>query len=98
MKHPDRANAERLLALIRQARDYRHVEVCAHGQHLIVELIHNDEREPVARATRLDNHRYGLSFRSHTGRWEPMPIAGDLEEIARALTEELGTYLDPSNL
>jgi len=99
MKQPaNNANAERLRSLIRQLGNYSHVDVRAHGQHLIVELIHDDEREPVARATRLDSKTFGLSFRSHTGRWEPMPISGGLEEIARAMTEELGAYVDPSNL
>jgi len=99
MKQPaNHANAEHLRLLIRQVHGYRYVDVRAHGPHLIIELIHDDEREPVARATRLDNHTFGLSFRSHTGRWEPMPIAGDLQEIARAMTQELGAYLDPRNL
>jgi hypothetical protein len=99
MKQPaNNANAERLRSLIRQLGNYGHVDVRAHAQHLIVELIHDSEREPVARATRLDSQTFGLSFPSHTGRWEPMPVSGGLEEIARAMTEELGAYIDPSNL
>ncbi len=95
---PNQANAERLRFLIRQVHGHRHVDVRAHGQHLIIELTHDDEREPVARATRLDSRTFGLSFRSHTGKWEAMPVAGDLEEIARAMTEELGAYIDSINL
>lgn len=99
MKHSaNHADAERLVNLIRKLGDYGHVDIRAHGQHLIVELLQDTEREPIAQATRLDSHTYGLSFRSHTGKWEPMPIAGNLEEIARAMTEELGAYIDPSNL
>jgi hypothetical protein len=101
MKHPaNKARAEQLRTLICLAHDYRHVDVRPHGQHLIVELLHDSEREPVARATRLDaqGYAYGLSFRTHTDTWEPMPITGTLEEIARALTQELGAYLDPANL
>ena len=99
MKQPaNHPNAERLRSLIRQLGNYSHVHVRAHGQHLIVELIHDDERQPVARATRFYSHTFGLSFRSHTGTWEPMPVSGGLEEIARAMTEELGAYIDPSNL
>jgi len=37
-------------------------------------------------------------FRSHTGRWEPLPVVGRLEDIVRAITEELGAYIDPANL
>jgi len=93
-----RASAERLLFLIRQVPGHDHVGVRAHGQYLIIELILDDATEPVARATRLDSNTFGLSFRSHTGRWEPMPIAGNLEEIARAMTGDLAAYLDSSNL
>ncbi len=99
MKRPaNHAYAERLRALIRQVPGHEHVDVRARGDHLLVVLVQGEDCEPVARATRLDSKSYGLSFRSHTGRWEPMPIAGDLEEIARAMTEELGAYLDPGNL
>lgn len=100
MKHPQSlAHADRLRALVRQGRGYRHVDVRARGEHLVIELLRDSEqREPIARATRLDARTYGLSFRSHTGKWERMPITGDLEEIARALTQELGAYLDPANL
>jgi hypothetical protein len=94
----NQAYAERLRVLIRQVHGHRHVDVRAHGKHLIVEVVYEAEREPVARATRLDSRTFGLSFRSHTGKWEPMPVAGDLEEIARAMTQELGAYLDPDNL
>jgi hypothetical protein len=92
------AHAERLRALIRNVPGHDHVDVRTRGQDLIIEVMHADDREPIARATRLDGHRFGLSFRSHTGRWEPMPISGDLEEIAQAMTEELGAYIDPGNL
>ena len=99
MKQPaNHTNAERLRALIRGLGNYSHVDVRAHGDHLIVELLHDDEPQPVARATRLDDQTFGLSFRSHTGRWEPLPVSGGLEEIARAMTQELGAYIDPSNL
>lgn len=92
------ANAARLRALVRQGLGYRHVDVRARGEYLVIELLRDSEREPIARATRLDARTYGLSFRTHTGRWEKMPLTGDLEEIARALTEELGAYLNPANL
>ena len=92
------AYAERLRTLIRQVPGHEHVDVRPRGDHLVVELLEGEHREPVARATRLDSKSFGLSFRSHTGRWEPMPISGDLDEIARAMTEELGAYLDSGNL
>lgn len=92
------AAAQRLQQLIRQRGQYGHVEVRSRTQHLIVEVVEEAGREPVARATAINAQEYGLSFRSHTGRWEPLPIVGKLEDIARAITEELGAYIDPANL
>jgi hypothetical protein len=52
----------------------------------------------IARATPLGGGQYGLSFRTHQGRWEPMPVSGALPDLAQALTEMLGAYLDRGNL
>jgi hypothetical protein len=52
----------------------------------------------VARATPLDAKEYGLSFRKHTGQWEPMPVSGPLEEIADSVIDLLGPYLDRENI
>lgn len=98
MKADLRADADHLQRLIHVTPRHAHVAVRAHGAHLLIELAVALAREPVARATRLAPGHFGLSFRSHTGRWEPLPVAGDLVEIARALSEELGAYLDPANL
>jgi len=92
------AAALRLQELIRQKGQYAHVEVRSRSQHLIVEVVLDTRREPVARATAINPQEYGLSFRSHTCRWEPLPVVGTLEEIARGITEELGAYIDPANL
>lgn len=92
------AAAQRLQDLIRQKGQYGHVEVRSRAQHLVVEVAFDGGRDPVARATAIDARNYALSFRSHTGRWEPLPVTGPLEEIARSITEELGAYIDPANL
>ncbi|RCJ08360.1 hypothetical protein DDK22_11445 [Cupriavidus necator] len=34
----------------------------------------------VARLTELARNRYGAAFRSHSGRWEPLPGAGSLDQ------------------
>ena len=36
---------------------------------------------------------YGLSFMRHTGRWEPMPFSGPLQEMADTVVSTLGAYL-----
>lgn len=61
--------------------------VRVHGNHLIV-----GRQEPIGpsgqlencdrvRLTQLPASAYGLSVKRHTGRWEPTPFAGTLEEI-----------------
>jgi hypothetical protein len=88
------AGALELQKLIRSRGDYEHVIVRPRAGHLSVEL--TDEhgvRDIVARATPVSNSTYGLSFRNHAGRWEPMPVYGGLQDIAEGLTDFLGPYL-----
>ena len=40
---------------------------------------------------------YGVSFKSHTGRWDPLPEEGSRDEMITLLVEALGPYLDPAN-
>lgn len=75
---------------IRALGDYAHISVRAARGHLTIFV---DEGEPVARCTPLRGGQYGASFRSHTGRWEPMPFAGDLPHLAHDLVGALGPYL-----
>ena len=42
---------------------------------------------PVARATPLGTGQFGLSFHTHTGRWEPMPVVADLTRLATILSD-----------
>ena len=52
-----------------------------------------DDGAPVARATPLGAGQFGLSFHTHTGRWEPMPVVADLTRLAHDLVGLLGPYL-----
>ena len=58
-----------------------------HGDHLILgrrEPIGPDgdmENDDRVRLTRLSASMYGLSVRRHTGRWEPTPFSGTLEQM-----------------
>jgi len=91
--------ADRLERLMRARGDYAHVTIRARASHLLVEVDDGSgAKDPVARATSLGGGVYGVSFRSHTGRWEPVPIQGTLEEVADALTVDFGPYLDRGNL
>lgn len=84
------AHAEALQRAIAAAGDFAHVQVCARRGHLYIEP---DPDDPVARATPVAGEQFGLSFHSHTGRWEPMPIVGTLNEVGQAAADMLGPYL-----
>jgi hypothetical protein len=90
------AEASELQELLSDHLGHDEVQVRPYGQHLVVEALRDDGPEPVARLTRLDHGRYGLSFRQHTGRWEQVPLAGTLEEVAKGAAQMLAPYFDPS--
>jgi hypothetical protein len=71
--------------------DYEHVVVRAERGHL---NIYPDDLAPVARLTPLGASLYRLGFRTHTGRWEPMPFTGTISQLAEALVDTLAPYLE----
>lgn len=83
-------HAEELQRAIAAAGDFAHVQVSARRGHLYIEPEPDD---PVARATPQAGGQFGLSFHSHTGRWEAMPIVGTLAEVGQAAADMLGPYL-----
>jgi hypothetical protein len=85
------ADEERLRRAIHALGDYAHIEVRAIKGHLNIGTASDD---PIARATPLGGGQYGLSFHSHTGRWEQMPVTGNLDEIARGVVEMLGPHIE----
>ena len=90
---------DKLLAL----GDYAHLAVRHDGQHIVLE--HPGPAEtpgdasPVARLTPLGGLpiQFGLSFATHDGRWETMPVSGLLDHVLRAAVEMLGPYLAPED-
>ena len=69
---------------------YAHVAVRAERGHLNLFI---DDDAPVARVTPIGANQYGLSFHSHTGRWEKLPCIGALVPLAHDLVTVLGPYL-----
>ncbi|MFL9936431.1 hypothetical protein P0D88_47335, partial [Paraburkholderia sp. RL18-103-BIB-C] len=58
----------------------------------------NDEQPTVvARLTELSRNRYGAAFRSHSGRWEPLPGTGSLDELTEVAVTLLQPYLQPDD-
>jgi hypothetical protein len=88
-------DAERLTRAIRILGNFSHVIVRPGRAHFNIYAGHDD---PVARFTPLGAGRYGLSFHTHTGRWERMPFMGNAPEIAKALVTALAPYLEPDEL
>jgi len=73
------------------------VKVKPYGRHFLIQMDDNGQPDTVARLTQIDSKTYGISFKSHSGRWEPLPEEGTRDEMVTALVEELGPYLDPAN-
>jgi hypothetical protein len=82
--------ADALERALRARGEYAHVAVRAERGHLNIFV---GDGTPVARVTPLGAHQYGLSFHTHTGRWEKMPFVADLVHLAHDLIEVLGPYL-----
>jgi hypothetical protein len=91
---PAPQDADILQQAIRALGDYAHVSVRAVRGHLAILV---DNGEPVARCTPLGAGQYGLSFHTHTGRWENMPFVADLTHLAQDLVTALGPYLQRSD-
>ncbi|MBV8250819.1 MAG: hypothetical protein JO200_20530, partial [Comamonas sp.] len=52
--------------------------------------------DTVARLTEVARNKYTAAFRSHTGRWEPLPAAAaELKQAAELVTTLLAPYLEP---
>lgn len=82
--------ARRAQELIRGKGKYEHVTVQMAGKALVVE----SEGEPVAKLTHLVGNTFGLSFCTHSGKWEKMPHSGPLEKVIDDMVETLAPYLE----
>ena len=71
------------------------LEVHSSGVHLLLKLIDDDGRaETIARLTQFRPNLFGAAFRTHKGRWEPLPVEGDLLEAAELVVDMLRPYFD----
>ncbi len=91
------AEARRLQQLMSKQLDHDAVKVRPYGQHLVMDMACDGDAYPVARLTRLEPGQYGLGFRLHTGRWDPMPVEGSLEEVATFAAKMLAPHFDSFN-
>jgi hypothetical protein len=82
---------------LRKILGHEAVTVKPYGRHFLIQMDDNGQPDTVARITQLDPRTYGASFKSHTGRWDPLPEEGTRDEMITVLAEELGPYFDPAN-
>jgi hypothetical protein len=73
------------------------VGVRPYGRHLLIQILLDEAPKTVARLTGLGQKRYAAAFRTHTGRWEPLPALGSRSELAHRVVSLLGAYLIPDN-
>jgi hypothetical protein len=92
-KQPSRA--PELQQQLRQILGHDQINVKPYGNHLLIQLVQDDDADTMARLSELGRGVYGAAFRSHTGRWEPLPGTGPLKEMAELVTTLIGSYLQP---
>ena len=89
---PDRAaELQRLLA---ELTGHSACHVRPYGKHLLIQL-RRESLDTVARLTVTTRNHYSAAFRTHSGRWEPLPAAGNLRNTAEAVVTLLAPYLEP---
>ena len=89
------ARAAELQGHLAQLTGHDRARVRPYGKHLLIQMQRDDAVDTVARLTEVARNRYTAAFRSHTGRWEPLPVTGDLKHAADAVTSFLAPYFDP---
>lgn len=67
-----------------------------YGKHLLIQMKRDDIVDTVARLTEVGRNTHESAFRSHTGRWEPLPGTGSLPEVTALVVGLLAPYLDPN--
>jgi hypothetical protein len=93
VKPPNRApELERLIA---ELTGHTAARVRPYGKHLLIQVQRDDSLDTVARLTESARDSYTAAFRSHSGRWEPLPVAGSMHNVTAAVVSMLAPYLDP---
>lgn len=72
------------------------VHVKPYGKHLLIQMHRGDSVDTIARLTELGRNSYSSAFRSHTGRWEPLPGTSDLATTAEWVVSLLSPYFQPN--
>ena len=94
---PTKHYAAELQQQLRSLLGHEQIVTQAYGRHLLIKRLDDEEPTVVARLTELARNRYGAAFRSHSGRWEPLPGTGTLDEMDQVVVALLQPYLQPDN-
>jgi hypothetical protein len=87
------AELQRQIATL-TGHDLAHVK--PYGKHLLIQMHQGDSVDTIARLTELARNTYSSAFRSHTGRWEPLPGTADLATTADLVVSLLRPYFEPN--
>ena len=91
-----RRNAAELQRQLAALTGHDQVQVRPYGKHLLIQMRRDDSVDTIARLTELARNNFSSAFRSHTGRWEPLPGNGDLATTADLVATLLAPYFDPN--
>lgn len=90
------ASAAELQRHLAELTGHTVAHVRPYGKHLLIQMQREGAVDTVARLTEVARNKYTAAFRSHTGRWEPLPApAADLKQTAELVTTLLAPYLEP---
>ena len=87
--------AGELQQLLAELTGHTAAHVRPYGKHLLIQMQRDNSLDTVARLTASSSNLYTAAFRTHSGRWEPLPAAGNLRQTAEAVVSMLAPYLDP---
>lgn len=90
------AKAAELQRQLARLTGHEQLKVKPYGKHLLIQMHRDDAVDTIARLTELGRNAYSSAFRSHTGRWEPLPGTGNLAATADLVASLLAPYLDPN--
>jgi len=90
-------HASELQRQLRTLLGHDQIVTQAYGRHLLIKRVDDQDPTVVARLSELSRNCYGAAFRSHSGRWEPLPGYGTLDEMAQLVVTLLQPHLQPDN-
>jgi hypothetical protein len=98
-KPPAQGKAAELERHLAALTGHQQARVKPYGKHLLIQMPvgDNDGFDTIARLTESGRNLYSCAFRSHTGRWEPLPGTDNLATTADWLVSLLSPYFEPNS-